>query len=122
METLDVVQKVGFDNAFTFLYSKRTGTPAATMENQIEESVAKERFDRLLGVIQELSAKAAKRYEHTVQDVLVEEVNSHDENLLTGRLGNNMLVHFPGDPSIIGSIVQVYLNESKGFYYIGTLV
>jgi len=120
-ETLDVVRKVGFDSAFTFLYSKRTGTPAATMENQVEEAVAMERFNRLLKEIQTCSANRTLRDEHTVQKVLVEEINSQDPNLLTGRLGNNLLVHFPGDPSYIGKIIDVYLEESKGFYYIGRL-
>lgn len=119
LETMEVVEKVGFDSAFTFLYSKRTGTPAASMDKQVEEKVAKERFDRLLIAVQTSSSKAAGRDEHTIQDVLVEEINSQDETLLTGRLGNNMLVHFPGDINLIGSIIPVYLKESKGFYYIG---
>lgn len=118
-ETMDVVKKAGFDSAFTFLYSKRTGTPAAAMENQVEEAVAKERFDRLLAEIQASQTKAAGRDEHTVQKVLVEEVNPQDEGLLTGRLENNLLVHFPGEKSLIGKILDVYLQESKGFYYIG---
>ncbi|MDF2539446.1 MAG: tRNA-i(6)A37 thiotransferase enzyme MiaB [Herbinix sp.] len=121
-ETMDVVKKVGFDSAFTFIYSKRTGTPAATMENQVEETVAMERFDRLLKEIQSGSAKAAGRDEHTVQKVLVEEINSQNPELLTGRLSNNLLVHFPGDKSLIGKIVDVDLQESKGFYYMGSLV
>ena len=122
IETIDVVKRVGFDSAFTFLYSKRTGTPAANMDNQIDEDIAKERFERLLSEIQASSAKASGRDEHTVQHVLVEEVNSQNEELLTGRLSNNMLVHFPGDKALIGSIIPVYLKESKGFYYIGTQV
>ena len=120
LETLDVVKRVGFDSAFTFLYSKRTGTPAANMDNQVDEKVAKDRFDRLLTAVQESSSKSLGRYENTVQDVLVEEVNSQDGSLLTGRLSNNMLVHFPGNQSLIGSIIPVYLKESKGFYYIGS--
>ncbi len=122
LETLDVVEKVCFDNAFTFLYSKRTGTPAAAMENQVESSVAKERFDRLLKLVQECAIKSAGKEEHTVQKVLVEEINAQDPNLLTGRLSNNLLVHFPGDTSLIGKIVDVYLKESKGFYYMGEQV
>lgn len=121
-ETLEVVRKVGFDSAFTFLYSKRTGTPAANMDNQVEDKVAKERFDRLLTEIQESSSNTITRDEHTVQKVLVEEVNSQNKTLLTGRLSNNMLVHFPGDESLIGKIVPVYLKESKGFYYIGVKI
>jgi tRNA-2-methylthio-N6-dimethylallyladenosine synthase len=121
LDTMDVVKKVGYDSAFTFIYSKRTGTPAAAMEDQVEEAVAMERFDRLLKEIQEASAKAAGKDEHTVQKVLVEDVNAQDTALLTGRLSNNLLVHFPGDKSLIGKIVEVYLEESKGFYYMGRL-
>ena len=121
-ETLDVIRKVGYDSAFTFLYSKRTGTPAATMEGQVEETVANQRFDRLLKEIQSSSAKSAGKDEHTVQRVLVEEVSEQDPELLTGRLSNNLLVHFKGSKTLIGQIVDVYLDESKGFYYMGSLV
>lgn len=120
-ETMDVVKKVGYDSAFTFIYSKRTGTPAAIMEEQVPESVAMERFDRLLKEVQKSSAASADHEVHTVQKVLVEEVNSQDPMLLTGRLSNNLLVHFKGDHSLIGKIADVYLEESKGFYYMGIL-
>jgi tRNA-2-methylthio-N6-dimethylallyladenosine synthase len=122
LETMDVVKRVGFDSAFTFLYSKRTGTPAATMENQVDEETAKERFDRLLKEIQASSEKCAGREEHTVQRVLVEEVNTQDPTLLTGRLSNNLLVHFPGSKDYIGKLIDVYLEENKGFYYMGRLL
>ncbi len=120
-ETMDVVRKVGYDSAFTFLYSKRTGTPAATMEDQVEESVAMQRFDRLLKEIQACSSKLCGKEVHTTQRVLVEEVNEQDPGLLTGRLSNNLLVHFPGDAKLIGKLVEVYLEESKGFYYMGNV-
>lgn len=120
-ETMDVVKRVGYDSAFTFIYSKRTGTPAATMEDQVPEQVAMERFDRLLKEIQISSARAAGKEEHTWQKVLVEEVNAQNSELLTGRLSNNLLVHFKGDSDLIGRIVEVYLDESKGFYYMGSL-
>ena len=119
LETLDVVRRVGFDSAFTFIYSKRTGTPAADMEDQVPEDVVKERFDRLLKEVQDISAKVCCRDEHTVQEVLVEEVNDHSSGLMTGRLSNNTVVHFPGDASLIGKLVPVYLEESRGFYYMG---
>ncbi len=118
-ETLDVVRKVRFDSAFTFIYSKRTGTPAAAMENQVPEDVVKNRFDRLLKEVQEISAEVCGRDVHTVQTVLVEEVNDHSPELVTGRMSNNTIVHFPGDASLIGKLVDVYLEESKGFYYMG---
>ena len=118
-ETMDVVRKVRFDSAFTFIYSKRTGTPAAAMEDQVPEAVVKERFDRLLKEVQDISAEVCGRDAETVQEVLVEEVNSHTPGLMTGRLSNNTVVHFPGDASMIGKLVPVYLQESRGFYYMG---
>ena len=120
-ETMDVVGLVGFDTAFTFIYSKRTGTPAAAMKDQVPEDVVKERFERLLKKVQETGAKVSGRQLHTVQEVLVEEVNDHDSRLMTGRLGNNTIVHFPGTEALIGKIVRVSLDEFKGFYYLGKI-
>ncbi len=117
-DTMDVVRQVRYDSAFTFIYSKRTGTPAAKME-PVPEDVVKDRFDRLLKLVQEISGEVCGRDVHTVQKVLVEEKNSHLEGYVTGRLGNNTLVHFPGGSDLIGKIVDVYLEESKGFYYMG---
>ena len=122
LETMDVVKQVRYDSAFTFIYSKRTGTPAATMENQVPEDVVKDRFDRLLKEVQTISAEVCCVHEGTTQDVLVESKNDHDETLVTGRLSNNLLVHFEGDESLIGKIVKVQLKECKGFYYIGKMV
>lgn len=122
LDTLDVVKQVEYDSAYTFIYSKRTGTPAAAMDNQIPEDVVKDRFNRLLEVVQDISHKKAQVYEGTVQDVLVEEVNPQDDSLVTGRLTNNLLVHFPGNEEMIGKIVKVRLNECKGFYYFGEMV
>ena len=119
-ETMDVVRKVEYDSAFTFIYSKRTGTPAAAMENQVPETVVKERFDRLLALVQDISAKKTEKEVGTVHEVLVEEVNEQDSSLVTGRTSGNYVVHFPGEESQIGTIVSVRLDESKGFYYMGT--
>ena len=120
-ETMDVVRKVRFDSAFTFIYSKRSGTPAAKMENQVPEDVVKDRFDRLLAEVQKISTEVCGRDVHTTQKVLVEEVDSHEKGWLTGRLENNTVVHFPGDKALIGKIVDVYLEESRGFYYMGQI-
>ncbi len=122
LETLDVVSKVRYDNAYTFIYSRRTGTPAAAMENQVPESEVRSRFDRLLSLVQENARFQTVRFAGTVQEVLIEEVNEHDSSLLTGRMSNNLLVHFPGDKSLIGTIRKVELKECKGFYYMGTLL
>ena len=121
-DTLDVVRKVRYDSAYTFIYSKRTGTPAAAMENQVPEEVVKERFDRLLHEVQGISAEITKSIEGETVPVLVEEINTQNEELLTGRLSNNVVVHFPGDVSLIGEILPVKLVESKGFYYMGEIV
>ena len=128
METMDVVGRVRFDSAFTFIYSKRTGTPAAAMaeamtgtpeENLEREMMVKEGFDRLLKVVQDTARQRVARLEGQILDALVEEVNEQDSRLLTGRLSNNTIVHFPGDKSLIGRIVPVYLKECHGFYYLG---
>ena len=120
-ETIDVVKRVKYDNAFTFIYSKRTGTPAAAMENQVSEEVVKEGFDRLLKVVQDTARERVGRLQGQALDALVEEINEQDERLLTGRLSNNTIVHFEGDKSLIGKIVPVYLKECHGFYYLGEL-
>ncbi|MBO6215051.1 MAG: tRNA (N6-isopentenyl adenosine(37)-C2)-methylthiotransferase MiaB, partial [Lachnospiraceae bacterium] len=115
--TMDVVKKVGYDSAFTFEYSKRTGTPAEKYEDQIPPEVVKLRFDELLAEVRDSGAKRAKRFEGQIRPVLVESLNRQDEGYVTGRLTNNTVVHLKGDASLIGSIVNVRLKECKGFYY-----
>ena len=118
-ETMDVVRRVRFDSAFTFLYSRRSGTPAADME-QVPEDVMKDRFDRLLALVQKIGREQTARFEGRTMDVLVEQVNEHDDSLVTGRLDNNTVVHFPGTADLIGQIVPVHLDICQGFYYMGT--
>lgn len=122
METMDLVQKVQYDSAFTFEYSKRTGTPAATMANQVPHDVVAERFDRLLAQVQKISRGRATRFQGKTYDVLVENVNEQDSTLVTGKCSNNMTVHFPGNEYLIGQIIPVKLTTCMGFYYIGELV
>ena len=121
-ETLDLVRRVRYDSCFTFLYSKRTGTPAASMPDQIPKEVAQDRFDRLLKEVQEISCEMSGRDQGKTMEALVESLDDHQEGFVTGRLSNNIMVHFPGDASLIGSIVPVYLKESRGFYYLGEMV
>ena len=121
LETMEDVKEVQYDSAFTFIYSKRTGTPAATKEDQVSPEVVKDRFDRLLHVVQEIGSQKAGALQGTVQKVLIEEINAQDEHLVTGRLSNNSVVHVPGGADLIGKIVNVSLDECKGFYYLGTL-
>ena len=119
-ETLDVVRQAGYDTAFTFIYSKRTGTPAAAKEDQVPEDVVKDRFNRLLTLVQEQGRIRSSRFEGTVQEVLVEE-ESKEKGIFTGRTQYNLLVHFPADESLLGTYVKVKLEECKGFYYLGSL-
>lgn len=122
LETMDVVKQVEYDSAFTFIYSKRTGTPAAAKEEQVPEEIVKDRFDRLLQVVQKIGAEKAETLTGTRQKVLVEDVNAQDEQLVTGRLSNNSVVHIRGGKELIGQIVEVTLDECRGFYYMGTLI
>ncbi len=121
-ETMDVVRKVRYDSAFTFIFSKRTGTPAAAKEEQVPEDVVKERFDRLLKEVQTIASEKAGAYTGQTLPVLVEEKNEQDASLVTGRLSNNSVVHFPGTEDLIGKIVDVKLVECRGFYYIGEMI
>ena len=118
METMDVVEKVRYNSAFTFIYSPRTGTPAAKKE-QIPEDITKDRFQRLLKLVQNIGQEKTAEMTGQSVEVLVEQVNEHDDSLVTGRCDNNTLVHFKGDASLIGTLVTVKLTECKGFYFIG---
>ena len=118
-DTLSLVREVSYDSAFTFIYSKRTGTPAARMPEQIPDNVVHERFDRLLALVKETGEKACSRFEGRTMDVLVEEVNK-EPGYVTGRISHNLTVHLPGTAGDIGKIVPVKLNDCRGFYYFGT--
>ena len=121
LETMDVVEKVRYNSAFTFIYSPRTGTPAAKKE-QIPEEITKDRFQRLLKLVQNIGQEKTAEMTGQTVEVLVEQVNEHDDSLVTGRCDNNTLVHFKGDASLIGTLVNVKLTECKGFYFIGERV
>lgn len=122
LETIDVIKKAQYDNAFTFIYSKRTGTPAAKMENQVDEETVKKHFDMVLSTVQEMARERTKRFEGQTVEVLVEDINEHDASFVNGRMSGNTIVHFKGDESMIGKIVKVKLTEFHGFYYTGELI
>lgn len=121
-DTMEIVEKVGYASAFTFLYSKRTGTPAATMENQIEEETAKARFNRLLELVNEKGAEFLKTYVGQVVEVLFEEVSKTDETILSGRTDTNILVNVPASIQLLGKYVKVRIIGSKSHYLIGEVV
>ncbi len=120
-ETLDVIRKVRYDSVYSFIYSRRTGTPAAAMEDQVPEDVVKQRFDRLLMEIQSISREITDSKVGQIEEVLMEEINDHDPSLITGRLSSNAVVHCPASGDCIGEIRRVKLTESKGFYFMGEL-
>ena len=119
--TLQLLKDVRYDMAYTFIYSKRSGTPAAKMPDQVPDDVVHERFDRLLKVVNEAAKEQNGKLTGNTELVLVEEIDEKDDTMVTGRLSNNSVVHFKGDASLIGKIVPVVLEESKGFYYLGRL-
>ena len=120
LETMDVVEKADFDTAFTFIYSKRSGTPAAEREDQVPPEIVKDRFDRLLALVQKKGREVSSRFEGTVQEVLVE-TESKEKGIFTGRTEYNLLVHFPGTRQMLGSYIRVKLDQCQGFYYLGTI-
>ncbi len=119
--TLSLVREVGFDSAFTFIYSKRTGTPAASYPDQVPDEVAHERFDRLLAAVKEGAERMCGRFAGQVAEVLAEEEN-RQPGYITGRTPHNLVVHFPGTKEEIGKIVKVRLSDPRGFYYFGERV
>ncbi len=121
-DTIDVINKARFNGAFTFIYSKRTGTPAAIMENQVPEKEVKANFNRVLEalnpIIYELNCKKVGK----VYKVMADDVSTSDDSFITGRLEDNSLVHFKGDKSMIGGIFDVKITDCKTFYLIGEIV
>jgi len=121
-DTLELVKEVEYDSAFTFIYSKREGTRAARMENQVDDKVKHERFQKLTEVLYEISLKKNKQLEGQTLEVLVEEVSKNNPEYLTGRTRTNKLVHFKGDKSLIGTMVNVKIDTAKTFFLEGSLV
>ncbi len=122
LETVELAKEVEYTVSFTFQYSKRTGTPAANMDNHVEESVVTDRFNRLLETINPISNELNKKLVGKTLKVLVESVSKNDKNIVTGRTEGFNLVHFEGVESLIGKIVDVDIIDNKTFYLIGKLV
>ncbi|KGO15372.1 (dimethylallyl)adenosine tRNA methylthiotransferase [Clostridium botulinum] len=118
-ETLSLVKEVEYDSAFTFLYSIRKGTPAAKFEDQVPEDVKHMRFNRLVEVLNEISAKKNKAYEGKIEEVLVEGTSKNDENKLMGRTRAGKLVNFIGNKESIGKLVNVKITKANSFSLTG---
>ncbi|MBV4446244.1 tRNA (N6-isopentenyl adenosine(37)-C2)-methylthiotransferase MiaB [Clostridium tyrobutyricum] len=114
-ETLDLAKKVQYDSAFTFIYSKRKGTPADEMGEQISDDIKHERFNRLVDVINNSSAKNNKLYLGKSEEVLVEGLSKNDNTKLMGRTRTGKLVNFLGNSDNIGKLTNVHINSTNSF-------
>lgn len=122
-DTLDVLSKVEFDNIYSFIYSKRNGTPAAKMEGQVPDDVKSRRFEKLLALQREISNKKnVEGYEGKIVRILVEGRSKTDKNRLTGRTEKNRLVHFEGEDSLIGKYIDVKITKAETYALFGELV
>lgn len=121
-ETLDLVRRVEYDSAFTFLYSIRKGTPAENYSEQIPEDVKHDRFNRLVEAIQEIQGRKSQAYQDRVEKVLVEGLSQRNSEAYTGRTDSGKTVNFLGSPELVGQIVDVKITECKTFSLWGEVV
>lgn len=120
-DTLDIVRRVEFDSAFTFLYSKRKGTKAASMENQIPQEVKHKRFNRLVNLVEEISLRKNLKLIGSSQEILIDNV-AKKNNLLVGRTRTNKLVHIQGDMSLMFKFVNVKISDATGHWLKGEVL
>lgn len=118
-DTLDLIREAEYDSAFTFLYSPRKGTPAAEMDEMVSEEVKHERFNRLVNLVNEISAKKNREYDNEIVEVLVEGTSKNDENKLMGRTRTGKLVNFEGSKENIGNLVKVKITKAQSFSLYG---
>ncbi|CAH0119892.1 MULTISPECIES: tRNA (N6-isopentenyl adenosine(37)-C2)-methylthiotransferase MiaB [unclassified Paenibacillus] len=121
-DTLSLVREVGYDSAFTFIYSPRAGTPAAVMEDNVPMEVKKERLQRLNEAINEYSRQSNEKLRGQIVEVLVEGESKNNANMLSGRTRTNKLVHFAGSKDLIGSFVHVKITDPYTWFTKGELV
>jgi tRNA-2-methylthio-N6-dimethylallyladenosine synthase len=121
-ETLSLVNEIGFDLAFTFNYSPRSGTPAAEMEDNVPELVKKARLQRLNNAMNELSKKSNEKLRGQLVEVMVEGESKNNPDVLAGRTRTNKLVHFIGSKDLIGQEVTVKVTEAQTWIIKGEIV
>ena len=118
-DTLDVVKKVKFEQVYMFIYSRRVGTPADKMENQIPEEIKHKRFDKLKNLVESQIEENNKKYIGTIQKVLVEGVSKNNNSMLTGRTDSNKVVIFEGDNSLINQVIDLRIISEHMWYLKG---
>ena len=116
-ETLDIVKKVRYEQIYMFIYSRRVGTIANKMENQIEEEIKHKRFNKLKELAEQIIQEKNKQYIGTMQKILVEGKSKTNEKTLTGRTETNKVVNFEGDEKLIGEIPTIKI-ESEHMWYL----
>lgn len=121
-DTLDVVEKVGFEQVFMFIYSRRVGTPGDKMPNQVPEQIKHERFDKLKKLVEEKIEVNNKEYMDTIKKILVEGSSKNNKEMLTGRTESNKVVIFKGDKKLINNIIQVKITENHMWYFKGDVI
>ncbi len=118
-DTLDVVKKVKFEQVYMFIYSRRVGTPADRMENQVPEELKHKRFDKLKALVESQIEQNNQKYIGTIQKVLVEGTSKNNENMLTGRTDSNKVVIFKGNTNLIGTIQNIKITSEHMWYLKG---
>jgi tRNA-2-methylthio-N6-dimethylallyladenosine synthase len=121
-DTLSLVREVGYDMAYTFIYSPRDGTPAASMEDNVPEEVKRERLKRLNDLLAVISREKNEALKDEVLEVLVEGESKNNPDVLSGRTRTNKLVHFTGSKDLIGTFVQVKITEPQTWLLKGVIV
>ena len=121
-KTIELVKEVGYSGAFTFIYSRREGTPAANYPNPLTEEEKHARLNALNEVVNEYSLKAHLAFENKVVEVLVEGVSKNNPNMISGYTKHNMLVNFEGDSSLVGELVNVKVTKAYSWHLFGEIV
>ena len=121
-DTLDVVEKVNFEQVYMFIYSRRVGTPADKMENQVPEEQKHIRFNKLKMLVEQQIANKNKQYIDTKQKVLVEGKSKNNDNMLTGRTDSNKVVIFEGEDNLIGKVIDLKIVSEHMWYLKGEII
>ena len=122
LDTLDVVEKVRFEQVYMFIYSRRVGTPGDKMENQIPEEIKHKRFDKLKALVESQISENNQKYVGTIQKVLVEGESKNNKELLTGRTDSNKVVIFEGNKELIGQMIELEIISEHMWYLKGKII
>ena len=120
-DTLDVIKKVNFEQVFMFIYSKRVGTPAEKMEDQVEEEIKHKRFNRLKELVDNQFEEGNEKYIGTVQKILVEGYSKNNKKMLTGRTDSNKIIIFEGPEEVIGQAVDIKIMANHKWFLKGEI-